>query len=159
MHEYGHVLSLRAWGGRYWFDGEPFADWSATSPQEPHIAFKEGFANFVARSSETKHGCSGNFDNPVLLGQVEDGWLYPRNITKFLCDVFDHHEDGDEQIHHSPSFFMDILEEILVVAKETGNRELSICTLVETWTQREMISSDLHEEIYTIAMNNNIFCF
>ena len=158
MHEYGHVLSLRAWGGSYWFDGEAFADWSATTPQEPHIAFKEGFANFVSRSSETKQGCTGGFDEPSSLGGVDDGWLYPRNVTKFLCDVLDYHEEGDELIHNPPSFFMEILEDILEVAKETGNKELSICTLIDTWT-REMNSSDAREEEDNIAVDNNIFCF
>ena len=158
MHEYGHVLSLRAWGGSYWFDGEPFADWSATRPQEPHIAFKEGFANFVSRSSETAQGCTGGFDEPTSLGGLEDGWLYPRNVTKFLCDVLDYHEQGDENLHYAPSFFMELLENILTVAKETGDKELSICTLIHVWTQ-ELDSPNDQEEIYSIAENNNIFCF
>jgi hypothetical protein len=158
MHEYGHVLSLRAWEGEYWFDGDAFADWSATTPQEPHIAFKEGFANFVSRSSQTTQGCLGSFDEPALLGDVEDGWLYPRNITQFLCDIYDYHQEGDENIHHPLSFFMEMLEEILIRAKERGDKRLSVCTWVETWVERENLSDQMREEIYILAEHNNFIC-
>jgi hypothetical protein len=160
MHEYGHVLSLRAWGGRYWFDGEPFAEWSATTPQEPHIAFKEGFANFVTRSAETAQSCSGSFDTSESEGGEEDGLLYPRNVTKFLCDLFDYHteSEGDDSFHHKPSFFLDILSDILKRSQRLDDRTLSICTFIETFASLDERDPTEVAKMYVLGQHNNIFC-
>ena len=155
MHEYGHVLNLRAWDGYFWFDGEAFPNWSSVTPQESHIAFKEGFANFVARSSETEHSCSGGFDHNPPLGTLEDGLLYPRNVTRFFCDLFD--DSQEEDFFFPPSFFMTLLEDVLFHAKEENNRVLSLCSVVDVLCTHWDVSDT--EKLKTLALRNNINCW
>ncbi len=177
MHEYGHVINLRAWDGQYWFDGDPSPQWSAVAIQESHIAFKEGFANFVARTSSSNIRCEGSFDDNsdgsfVPLGTWEDGILYPRNVTKFLCDWYDRSNDddplligyGDTMGEARPAKMFAILENTLLYAKMQGDRELSICSFVDAGLElyAESATDDELERYWqklaAIGYNNNIHC-
>ena len=177
MHEYGHVINLRAWDGQYWFDGNSSPQWSAVEPQGSHIAFKEGFANFVARTSDSKIRCEGSFDENndgsfAPVGTWEDGILYPRNVTKFLCDWYDQSDDDDPSLigygdvigEANPAQMFAILENTLLYAKTQSDRELSICSFVDAGLDLyQEVASDEELLVYqqnlaAIGQNNNIDC-
>lgn len=61
VHEYGHILMQRAWGGGYGYPGvgRTANDWTIAKSPSPQIAFKEAWAEFILKAvfaDET--GCS-----------------------------------------------------------------------------------------------------
>jgi len=97
-HEYGHVLQLRAWDGDYGYDGVGVS-WSASRPAEHRIAFKEGWANFLARVVLDDMPCDAPAwdDNATkeLPGDLGDGASWVTNVNKLLCDWYDTRNDDD----------------------------------------------------------------
>ena len=165
MHEYGHVLKLRAWEGTYWFEGDSYADWSAVTQEEPHLAFKEGFANFVSRSHGSNIRCAGNFDqddgNFAPLGDLDTGLLYPRNVTKFLCDLFDGVGGDEDGLYYpEPALYFSVLEEMLENAQNTNDKSLSVCTFVDTF--RSVLSQDpvedISQDLEDTLLRNHLLC-
>ena len=70
-HEYGHVMMQRAWDGAYGFDGIGISAGSTTIAPSQQIAFKEAWAEFIARVGfPLTRGCSlsGYDDNGALAG-------------------------------------------------------------------------------------------
>lgn len=113
-HEYGHILMQRAWDGDYGFDavGKSITrdDFRAPKPAR-QIAFKEGWANFVARAVfAATMGCDPDYfdENSETeeidpetgrkifpLGPSGDGAAYSSNVSKALCDWYDDRDDDD----------------------------------------------------------------
>jgi len=62
VHEYGHILMQRAWGGGYGFPGTGRSanDYERASSPAAQVAFKEAWAEFVARVVfSDAYGCEG----------------------------------------------------------------------------------------------------
>ena len=97
IHEYGHIVHRRAWGGDYAGFPKPVQAWNGKkhSKEVPFIAFKEGWANFVA--SYTLGRCGRpSFDEADVLVSLErpvDGRHFPQNHHRALCDWVDDHVD------------------------------------------------------------------
>ncbi len=101
-HEYGHLVNLRAWGGDYGWDGvgNGGVSWNASDATEPRIAFKEGWANFVARAvfRETMAYDLASFDDNATtpaLGTFGQGYKFVTNVNKMLSDWYDTRNDDD----------------------------------------------------------------
>jgi len=129
-HEYGHILHRRAWNGDtgscgdcpgddYSRNGDP--SWGATELEYPHMAFKEGWAEFA--KIVVKYGpdaTCGSFDDnestdtgnwlasadadeyPNALHYVtypNDGKSFVRNVKKLLCDWYDDRSHDDDDTH------------------------------------------------------------
>ncbi len=165
-HEYGHVLQMRSWEGQYWFDS-PRPSWSAKSKQRNEIAFKEGWANFIPRASFSNMACQKKFDlneSWVLVGTVEEGHLYPRNVTKFLCDLYDEDDEDDIEIEGlgdqlaiaDLAVFRQAMVEMLaqstIEERESG---LGLCDFIDAVLASQ--PDDLEKMISTMQ-NNQISC-
>ncbi|RMG52849.1 MAG: hypothetical protein D6723_08170 [Acidobacteria bacterium] len=104
IHEYGHMVNFRAWGGTgpdpyYCLTEGPNADncghnWN--SWEENYTAFMEGWANFVAYATL---GCIGNNDcldiedrSYNVMDAGNEG-----NVTAVLGDILDDHPDSHAQ--------------------------------------------------------------
>lgn len=98
LHEYGHIVHRRAWGGDYAGFHKPIQRWSGKRPTKevPFIAMKEGWANFVtnyvtgrcfrARYDEG----SGPFTSEE---RGLDGIHFPQNHHRLFCDWVDERDD------------------------------------------------------------------
>jgi len=168
-HEYGHVLQLRSWDGEYWFDGPKHPSWSAKTEQRNEIAFKEGWANFIPKTVYPTLGCEGSFDNNdsssgALVGEERTGHLYPRNVTKFLCDIYDvrneadpdNEEQGDRlsiaDVKVIYSYLEDVLNQATAEQRKVG---LGLCDFIFIMLQDLPEQS---EEILSTARHNRIHC-
>ena len=102
VHEFGHAVNLRAWDGDYGWPGVGLS-WSVGEALETRHAFKEGWANFVARAvlDETM-GCElASFDDNSskgLPGPLFQGAEWVTNVNKLLCDWLDVRVDNDASI-------------------------------------------------------------
>ncbi len=99
-HEYGHVLMQRAWDGDYGFDGVGISANDSTIAPSRQIAFKEAWAEFIARAVfPLTYGCGlASFDDNAtspLPGALGQGAQWRLNVTKALCDWYDGRNDDD----------------------------------------------------------------
>ena len=97
MHEYGHIVHRRAWGGDYAGFHDPIQRWSGKrrTKEVPFIALKEGWANFVT-SYVTGRCFRARYDTPEALASVKrgvNGTRFPQNHHHALCDWVDDRED------------------------------------------------------------------
>lgn len=102
IHEYGHIVHRRAWGGDYAGHEDPIQAWGPGTVESPFIAFKEGWANFIERYVTGKCFRSA-YDTGGLrsLDRPQDGIQFPENHHRFLCDWVDAADDdrsGNEGI-------------------------------------------------------------
>jgi hypothetical protein len=122
-HEYGHILHMRAWDGTTGSCGDcPGGDmtrggddgWSGTSLEYPHVAFKEGWAEFAKAvvvnwplkscgsidDNEDNWICSADpKEYPTVKNRVtypDEGEAYVRNVKKLLCDWYDDRSYDDD---------------------------------------------------------------
>jgi hypothetical protein len=92
---------------------ESWGNWSGDTYEYPKVAFKEGWANFVAnavmdRCAEIdENSNSGQNVYPhysdggqvlleAMVNSTNTGNGYPGNVTKFLCDWYDEHPAQDD---------------------------------------------------------------
>lgn len=95
VHEYGHIIHRRAWGGDYAGHHDPIQTWSGNrvgaSAEEPFIAFKEGWAIFIERYVSGR--CfREKYDTNYELSSLEwdrSGRRFPENHHRALCDWVD----------------------------------------------------------------------
>lgn len=103
IHEYGHIIHRRAWGGDYAGHVNPIQSWGANTVEIPFIAFKEGWANFIQRyvTGRCFEESYDGFEGFHSLGVAEDGIHFPENHHYLLCDWVDTADDdrsGNEGI-------------------------------------------------------------
>ncbi|MEE2789034.1 MAG: hypothetical protein VX589_16985 [Myxococcota bacterium] len=159
MHEYGHIIHRRAWGGDY--AGKKrgvFEDWSPKSYETPFTAFKEGWANFI--SQYVRGVCTGkpdtNYDFPSTARDIK-GNNFVQNHTAFFCDWTDGTQDrrpgvngAGDIIHssmHSLWSTLDMTDEFISAYDghdpvETG---LGICDFIGMYLEVEKSSSRVSE--------------
>ncbi len=99
MHEYGHIVHRRAWGGDYAGHHDPIQRWSGSrrTVEEPFIALKEGWANFV--TAYVSGRCfRARYDTEAELASARrgiDGVHFPQNHHRLLCDWVDDEDDAE----------------------------------------------------------------
>ena len=95
MHEYGHILHRRAWGGDYGGYTNPVQRWrgsgAGASAESSFIAFKEGWANFIeryvgGRCFREKYDTNYSFPS---IARDRSGLRFPENHHRALCDWVD----------------------------------------------------------------------
>ena len=114
-------------------------------------------------------GCEGSFDNNdsssgKLVGEESTGHLYPRNVTKFLCDIYDvrneadpdNEEQGDRlniaDVQIIYSYLEYVLHQATVEQRKVG---LGLCDYISAMLQALPEQS---EEILSTARHNRIHC-
>src|SRR6185436_14255039 len=103
-------MHQRAWEGGYGYDGDFSQDWSKNTKEEPFIAFKEAWANFVAAATFNEGGTDHTVDDGSAIyddlnpesgrpyGTFSEGHLYPGNVTWLLDDWHDNYNDKDDDL-------------------------------------------------------------
>jgi len=97
LHEYGHIVHRRAWGGDYAGYPAPVQSWrgGGGSEEVPFIALKEGWANFTT-AYVTGRCFVPRYDSADTLVSVKrevPGLHFPQNHRRALCDWVDSLED------------------------------------------------------------------
>ncbi len=182
MHEYGHIIQLRAFDGNgnhvnYNFDNND--SWSISSKEFPQTAFTEGWANFVSRatledvpnSATTDYfGCSGDFDTGDIYGSSttapsNDGHWYPGNVTKALCDWFDSSRDpldgtGDHWAASSlHSMWLNLDGMYANATTQQRNAGLDFCHWVDDYLYIRKAGDPAYlDSIRDLIENNGISC-
>ncbi|MFT4977475.1 MAG: hypothetical protein ACI8S6_003380 [Myxococcota bacterium] len=102
-HEYGHIVHRRAWGGDYGGHANPIQSWSGRSGsvEEPFIAFKEGWANFIGRyvSGRCERPASDTSHVLPSLTRRAAGNRFPENHQRALCDWVDSSFDRRDGVY------------------------------------------------------------
>lgn len=97
LHEYGHIVHRRAWGGDYAGYPTPIQRWNGKSHSRevPFIALKEGWANFTAAYVTGRCFRSGydTANTLVSLQREVNGIHFPQNHHRALCDWVDRQPD------------------------------------------------------------------
>jgi hypothetical protein len=111
-HEYGHILMQRAWDGDYGFNGVGISAGDDEVAPSQQIAFKEGWAEFVAKaalqggiSCEDPEEDDNVFDPEDLFGPLGSGTSFRLNNWKALCDWYDSRIDDDPTLPGSGDNF------------------------------------------------------
>jgi hypothetical protein len=182
MHEYGHIVHRRAWGGDYAGHSDPIQAWSARqdSVEEPFIAFKEGWANFTTRVI-TERCARPKFDqNPALPSMTSDypGNHFPENHVRVLCDWIDTRDDRREGAVGEGDVFSDSLEALWTALDLADDRRaeypshdpvsegLDVCDVFTTYLDimnpPEQIGEQAHRrlvwQVSSLLENNDLSC-
>lgn len=181
-HEYGHALMMRTWDGDYGWPGVG-VDWNTVAALEPRVAFKEGWANFVANAVmvETMSCELASFDDnstTTLPGPLGHGREWVINVNKLLCDWLDQRSDNDTSLVGAGDHWLagDLysvwynlrrmyLDDSLYGADFQDG--LDVCDFVHYYLDVRKsvaaVGSELHdayvEDITDLIYNNNIACF
>jgi hypothetical protein len=173
MHEFGHVVMMRAWdgttgdcgdcpGGQYARDGDD--TWSIGSLEYPNAAFGEGWANFIRRASDDS--CAeidvNSADHPIYsasetypISHPDDGKSFAGNVTKLLCDWYDAAGDDDPYMagdgdHFVASSLYSVWQNLDAMWDWVDSVEgLSVCDYVDYYVNgrksAELVGEDEHE--------------
>lgn len=98
MHEYGHIVHRRAWGGDYAGYPNPIQSWGPGTREEKFIAFKEGFANFIERWVDGTCDSTSYDDNHAFPDTGSEGLHYVENHHQVLCDMYDARVDYNSTV-------------------------------------------------------------
>lgn len=183
-HEYGHIMMQRAWDGSYGFKGVGISAGDDEKAPSQQIAFKEGWAEFIARVVfQPTRGCDRpGFDdnaNTQLNGPLGEGAQWRGNIIKALCDWYDNRDDDDPNPDGPGDHFTaeDIysmwynLRRMYVDADKYGgefkNPGLWFCDYVRYYLEVRKSASavgqsshaNYESKIRDLIYNNNIGCF
>jgi hypothetical protein len=182
MHEYGHIIHLRAFDGRGNNTNQNYGgngSWQIYTKEYPQTAFSEGWANFVSRATVEDmpktattdyYGCSGDFDTGDIYGTSttapsSDGHWYPGNVTKALCDWFDtsgdaRYGDGDHWAAsslHSMWLNLDGMYDNATTQQRSAG--LDFCHWVDYYLNvRKAGDPDSLDSITDLIENNGITC-
>lgn len=101
IHEYGHIVHRRAWGGDYAGHHDPIQHWTSSSSEAPFIAMKEGWAVFVQNyvlGKCAKPSYDTNYDFKSTARGVK-GNNFVENHHRFFCDWIDANSDLRPSMH------------------------------------------------------------
>lgn len=178
IHEYAHIVHRRAWGGDYAGHPNPMQPWNARldTPEEPFIAFKEGWANFIVRHV-TDRCAVPRFDVRAPLPSLDVGMPgnhFPENHTRALCDWVDDRVDVRDGVQGSGD---ELSESLLVLwtaldmadAQSTDNQNsdgLDLCDVVAVYLNGvhspEQLGQTAHAhltwKLSSLLENNDITC-
>lgn len=182
IHEYGHIVHRRAWGGDYAGYKNPIQAWSAQQDtvEEPFIAFKEGWANFTTRVV-TERCARPRFDqNPVLpsLNSPFSGNHFPENHVRALCDWLDTRDDRREGATGEGDVFSGSLETLWTALDLADDRRddypshdpveegLDVCdvftTYLDVMSPAERVGEQEHQrlvwQLSSLLENNDLTC-
>ena len=113
--------------------------------------------------------CEGSFDDNsrssgALVGSAENGHRYPRNVTKFLCDIYDEENEDDPDLEGEGDqlfvndlnllrgLFQDVLEEASRTERKDG---LGLCDYIDAFLD---MRPEMRDEMISTMKNNNISC-
>ena len=182
VHEYGHIVHRRAWGGDYAGYLNPIQPWSgaASSAEEPFIAFKEGWANFIGRY------LSGRCERPRYdtnyalpsLARGLPGNRFPENHHRALCDWVDGTDDRRPGVTGAGDVFSESFASLWATLDLTDdaqarydshdpiNEGLDFCDVATTFVMvqksAEQVGEDAHRrarwEVSCLLENNDLSC-
>ncbi|MCP4573657.1 MAG: hypothetical protein GY838_14965 [bacterium] len=167
-HEYGHAVHLRAWGGSYGWPGIGYG-WTSGRAQEPRVALKEGWANFVAHYALETYTSS---DTSGPQGTVEDGYRWIGNVESLFSDWVDDDRDDEAKIAGYGDRFQASLKSTWKNLRDMASHAddwrdgLTVCDYVDYYLYvRKSVANvgrEDHERyvelISNLAFNNNIDC-
>ncbi len=173
VHEYGHVLHRRLWGGDYAGYPVPVQSWNgvAHSGEAPFIALKEGWANFLTAY------VAGRCDRPAFdarddLASLErplSGNHFPQNHRRVLCDFIDANEDQRPGTTVRDRMQLSLLE-VWTLMDLTDDRVgtypghhpvhegLDLCDVAEVYLQEHGRGPEPVRLLYGVLETNDLHC-